>query len=91
MTELDKISRFLTENPKIKVEISGHTDDQGADTYNQQLSQKRAKAVGDYLITKGVQASRLKEIGYGAKRPLKPNDSEANRQTNRRIEFRIID
>jgi OOP family OmpA-OmpF porin len=91
LTELDKISRFLKENPKIRVEISGHTDDQGADAYNQQLSQKRAKAVGDYLVTKGIQASRLKEIGYGSKRPLKPNDSEANRQTNRRIEFRIID
>jgi outer membrane protein OmpA-like peptidoglycan-associated protein len=91
MTELDKISRFLNENPKIKVEISGHTDDQGADAYNQQLSQKRAKAVGEYLVTRGVAVSRLKEVGYGAKKPLKPNDSEANRQVNRRIEFRIID
>jgi OOP family OmpA-OmpF porin len=91
ITELDKISRFLTENPKIKVEISGHTDDQGAAAYNQQLSLKRAKAVGDYLVKKGVDASRLKEVGYGSKRPLKPNDSDANRQTNRRIEFRIID
>ncbi len=91
MTELDKISRFLTENPKIKVEISGHTDDQGAAAYNQQLSQKRAKAVGDYLVTKGVQVTRLKEIGYGSKRPLQPNDSESNRQVNRRIEFRIVE
>jgi outer membrane protein OmpA-like peptidoglycan-associated protein len=91
ITELDKISRFLNENPGIRVEISGHTDDQGADAYNQQLSQKRAKAVGDYMVTRGVQASRLKEMGYGSKKPLKPNDSEANRQINRRIEFRIIE
>jgi len=91
ITELDKISRFLNENPKIRVEISGHTDDQGADAYNQQLSQKRAKAVGQYLVTRGVATSRLKEVGYGSKKPLKPNDSEANRQINRRIEFRIID
>ncbi len=90
ITELDKISRFLNENPAIRVEISGHTDDQGAVAYNQQLSQKRAKAVGDYLVTRGVQPSRLKEIGYGSKKPLKPNDSEANRQANRRIEFQII-
>lgn len=90
MTELDKISRFLNENPNIHVEISGHTDDQGADAYNQQLSQKRAKAVSDYLVTKGVPNTRMKEVGYGAKKPLKPNDSEANRQINRRIEFRII-
>lgn len=91
VTELDKISRFLKENPKIRVEISGHTDDQGADAYNQQLSQKRAKSVGEYLVKSGVVATRLKEIGYGAKKPLKPNDSEANRQVNRRIEFRIIE
>jgi OOP family OmpA-OmpF porin len=91
ITELDKIIRFLNENPKIKVEISGHTDDQGAVAYNQQLSQKRAKAVSQYLITRGVAVLRLKEVGYGSKKPLKPNDSEANRQTNRRIEFRIID
>lgn len=90
ITELDKIIRFLNENPKIHVEISGHTDDQGADAYNQQLSQKRAKAVGEYLVKKGIAVSRLKEVGYGAKKPLKPNDSEANRQVNRRIEFRIV-
>jgi OOP family OmpA-OmpF porin len=91
ITELNKIVRFLKENPRIRVEIGGHTDDQGSATYNQQLSQKRAKAVGDYLVKKGVDASRLKEIGYGSKRPLKPNDSDANRQINRRIEFSIID
>jgi OOP family OmpA-OmpF porin len=91
VTELDKISRFLNENPKIKVEISGHTDDQGTDAYNQQLSLKRAKAVGNYLISKGVPATRLKEVGYGSKKPLKQNDSEINRQVNRRIEFRIVD
>jgi outer membrane protein OmpA-like peptidoglycan-associated protein len=90
-TELDKIGRFLKENPNIRVEISGHTDDQGADAYNQQLSQKRAKAVRDYLVGKGVDITRLKEIGYGAKKPLQPNDSEEHRQVNRRIEFRIIE
>ncbi|HZY81266.1 MAG TPA: OmpA family protein [Cyclobacteriaceae bacterium] len=91
ITELDKISRFLKENPNIKVEISGHTDDQGAAAYNQQLSQKRAKAVADYLVSKGVDIKRLKEVGYGSKRPLQPNDSDANRQINRRIEFRITE
>jgi OmpA-OmpF porin, OOP family len=90
VTELDKISRFLKDNPKINVEIGGHTDDQGADAYNQQLSQKRAKAVGEYLVSIGIEIKRLKEVGYGAKRPLQPNDSESNRQVNRRIEFRII-
>jgi len=89
-TELDKMARFLQDNPTLQVEISGHTDDQGTDVYNQQLSQKRAKAVGEYLLKKGVPAARLKEVGYGSKKPLQPNDSEANRQVNRRIEFRII-
>ncbi|HMJ71012.1 MAG TPA: OmpA family protein [Cyclobacteriaceae bacterium] len=91
VTELDKISRFLKDHPAIRVEIGGHTDDQGADAYNQQLSQKRAKAVRDYLVSKSVEIKRLKEVGYGAKRPLKPNDSETNRQINRRIEFRIVE
>lgn len=89
--ELAKISKFLKDNPALKVEISGHTDDQGADAYNQQLSQKRAKAVADYLISKGVDAKRLKEVGLGSKRPIRPNDSEDNRQMNRRIEFRIVE
>lgn len=89
-TELDKIARFLSENPHIKVEISGHTDDQGAAAYNQQLSERRAKAVGSYLLEKGVAAGRLKQIGYGSRKPLQPNDSESNRQLNRRIEFKII-
>jgi outer membrane protein OmpA-like peptidoglycan-associated protein len=91
ITELDKISRFLKANPNIKVEISGHTDDQGAATYNQQLSLKRAKAVGDYLRVQGITTNRLKEIGLGSKRPIVQNDSEMNRQVNRRIEFRIIE
>jgi OOP family OmpA-OmpF porin len=88
--ELAKISKFLKDNPSLQVEISGHTDDQGADAYNQQLSQKRAKAVADHLVGEGVDAKRLKEIGYGAKKPLAANDSEDHRQMNRRIEFRII-
>jgi outer membrane protein OmpA-like peptidoglycan-associated protein/Tol biopolymer transport system component len=91
VTELDKIIRFLKDNPATRIEIGGHTDDQGAAAYNQQLSQKRAKAVGDYLVSKGVDAKRLKEVGYGPKHPLQPNDSDANRQVNRRIEFRIIE
>lgn len=91
ITELDQIARFLKDNPNVKVEISGHTDDQGSATYNLQLSQKRAKAVGDYLLTLGIPANRMKEVGYGSKKPLLPNDSEENRQANRRIEFRIVE
>lgn len=90
LTELDKIAKFLTDNPNVKVEIGGHTDNVGAVAYNIQLSQKRAQAVTDYLIKKGLEAKRFKQVGYGSSKPLHPNDTDANRQINRRIEFRIL-
>jgi len=90
ITELDKVIRFLTENPATKVEISGHTDNVGTAAYNQQLSQKRAQSVADHLVKKGIDIKRLKQVGYGSQKPLKSNDSEENRQVNRRIEFKII-
>jgi OOP family OmpA-OmpF porin len=89
ITELEKIVRFLQENPQIRVEISGHTDNTGNPSYNQQLSEKRAKSVFAYLIEKGIQIQRLTATGYGATRPITPNDTEAGRQKNRRIEFTI--
>lgn len=90
MTELDKLVSFLNENPGQRVEISGHTDDTGTESYNQSLSLKRAQAVVDYLNKKGLPTSRLTKTGYGSKRPLVPNDSEANREKNRRIEFKLL-
>jgi len=89
ITELDRIVQFLTDNPRIRVEISGHTDNKGSDVYNIQLSQKRAQSVADYLVTKGLDAKRLKQTGYGSHKPISPNDTEDNRKINRRIEFRI--
>jgi OOP family OmpA-OmpF porin len=89
-TELDKVARFLLENPEIRVEISGHTDDTGTVAHNQTLSMKRAQAVVDYLASHTVPRKRLINIGYGSSRPLKPNDSEENRRLNRRIEFRLL-
>jgi OOP family OmpA-OmpF porin len=90
VTELDKVVRFLSDNPAVKVEIGGHTDNVGTAAYNLQLSQKRAQSVADYLIKKGLDAKRIKQIGYGSQKPIKPNDSDSNRQANRRIEFKII-
>ncbi len=90
MTELDKVIRFLNENPKIRIEISGHTDNAGTPAYNLQLSQKRVQSVAAYLVNHGIEASRLVQKGYGESKPIKPNDTEENRQINRRIEFRII-
>lgn len=89
ITELEKIVRFLNENPQITIEISGHTDNTGNFSYNQQLSEKRARAVYDYVKQKGINAKRLTSKGYGASNPVSSNDTEAGRQLNRRIEFRV--
>jgi len=89
--ELDRIVKLLSENPKIIVEISGHTDNVGSDLYNKKLSGDRAKSVVDYLISKGIAASRLTYKGYGFDQPIATNDTEIGRQMNRRTEFKIID
>lgn len=90
VTELEKVVRFLTENPALRIEIGGHTDNIGTAAYNLQLSQKRAQAVTAYLVAHGIESARLTQKGYGAEKPLVPNDSEENRQINRRIEFRLL-
>ncbi len=89
ITELDKVVKFLNDNPTLSVEISGHTDNTGDAAYNKNLSLKRAQAVAEYLQLKGIASNRLKQMGYGATRSLAPNDTEENRQKNRRIEFRV--
>lgn len=91
LSELDEVVKFLKDNPTIKVEISGHTDNVGNENYNQQLSLKRAQSVVNYFSFKGIPVTRLTQIGFGSKRPIKPNDSEENRQVNRRIEFKILE
>ena len=91
VVELEKVVRFLSENPKIKIEISGHTDNQGNEDSNLILSQKRAASVSEYLSQKGIAPNRIKTIGLGSKRPILDNSTDANRQANRRIEFRILD
>jgi OOP family OmpA-OmpF porin len=90
VTELEKIRRFLMDNPKVRVEISGHTDNSGTAAYNISLSQKRAQSVYNYLISHGVEASRLFAKGYGAGQPIADNSTEEGRQKNRRIEFKVI-
>lgn len=90
VTELKKILRFLRENPSLKVEISGHTDDTGSASYNTELSQKRAQAVHDYLLSNGIEAKRMIPKGYGSGRPIADNSTEEGRQKNRRIEFKLI-
>ncbi|SDD86347.1 WD40-like Beta Propeller Repeat [Dyadobacter soli] len=88
--ELDKLGDFLNKNKTIKIEISGHTDDVGSDTENMALSQRRAQSVQYYLQQSGIAADRILAKGYGETTPKAPNDSDENRQKNRRIEWRIL-
>ena len=89
-TELNRLKRFMDQYSTISVEISGHTDDVGSDVANLTLSESRAKAVYDYLVTTGIKADHLKFKGYGETQPAAPNTSDANRRRNRRIELRIL-
>jgi outer membrane protein OmpA-like peptidoglycan-associated protein len=88
--ELERLYELLVKVPTLKIEISGHTDNKGSADYNKNLSQKRAQAVVDYLIKKGIDPARLKYAGYGFDRPMETNDTEEGRQLNRRTEFEII-
>ncbi len=90
ITELMEVVKFMQLNGAVKVEIGGHTDNTGNENYNQQLSEKRAGAVAEFLISNQIAPSRIQIRGYGSKKPLKPNDSDENRQLNRRIEFKIL-
>lgn len=89
--ELDRLYKLLLDVPTLKIEISGHTDNIGTATYNQKLSEDRAKAVVDYMLRKGIDAGRLKYMGYGFTRPVAPNDTEEGRQLNRRTEFEVLE
>jgi outer membrane protein OmpA-like peptidoglycan-associated protein len=90
ITELRHMIKFMHEYPKLQVEISGHTDSVGTAEVNRKLSQERADAVREYLVSHGIPALRVTAKGYGASRPVAPNDTEEGRQRNRRTEFRII-
>ena len=87
--ELDKLADYLRTN-KIRIEIGGHTDDQGSDDYNDRLSENRAKSVYDYLVNKGIPADRLQYKGYGKRVPIADNATDEGRAINRRTEFKII-
>jgi len=88
---IQMLTEFLQRHPDLKVELAGHTDDVGSTSYNQKLSSDRAEVVRRALIDQGVDAARLTAKGYGATKPLVPNDSEAHRSMNRRTEMIIID
>jgi outer membrane protein OmpA-like peptidoglycan-associated protein/tetratricopeptide (TPR) repeat protein len=90
IAELQKLIEFLTDNPTVQIEISGHTDDVGSDQLNQTLSENRAKSVYQYLINNKIDASKLIYKGYGKTQPIAPNVSDEDRKKNRRTEFKVI-
>ncbi len=88
--DLKSAFRFLQEYPTLKVEISGHTDNVGSVEYNKKLSEARAAAVRDYLVSQGIKEDRIISKGYGSLKPRATNDSEEGRALNRRVEFQAL-
>ena len=88
---LDQVAKSLLEWSNVKLEIQGHTDNRGNEAGNEAVSLKRAEAVREYLIKKGVAADRLKAIGFGSNQPIASNDTKSGRQRNRRVEFHRTD
>lgn len=86
---LNKLANVLAKNPDTNINIYGYTDSKGSDSYNLSLSDRRAQAVKNYLISQGVTASRMNTMGMGEKDPVASNETEAGRAQNRRVEFAI--
>jgi OmpA-OmpF porin, OOP family len=88
--ELNKVVEFLKQNHSVEIEIAGHTDNKGSDDYNANLSQGRSQSVVDYIVSQGIDSSRLSAHGYGEEKPIDTNDSDAGRANNRRVEFTVL-
>lgn len=84
---LDQVTATITEYQDTRVEVTGHTDNTGSESHNQQLSERRAQAVASYLSSRGVAATRVTTIGYGETRPIASNETADGRQQNRRVEI----
>ncbi len=90
IAELNRLVKMMEKNTSLKIQISGHTDSVGSDSYNQDLSERRASSVVKYLIASGIEARRLKYKGYGESQPISDNSTEEGRQMNRRTEFEVL-
>lgn len=86
---LTQVAGSMTQYPSSLVDVMGHTDSTGSDSYNLDLSRRRAEAVADYLVMRGVARARIATIGYGEQYPIADNTTEAGRSRNRRVEIRI--
>jgi len=89
-SELNSVVDFLKTNPQVEIELEGHTDNRGDEKKNLILSQQRVDKIKSYLVSKGINARRIKGKGYGGSRPIAANNTEEARQLNRRVEFRIV-
>ncbi len=83
---LDRVVEYMEHKPAARIRISGHTDNVGNPRQNQRLSERRAQAVREYLVSKGIDGDRIEAVGYGDTQPVAPNDSDEGRSRNRRIE-----
>ena len=88
--ELDKIHKLMLEYPNMQIEIYGHTDNIGTESYNILLSENRAKAVFEYLYYKGIELQRMNFIGMGSSKHIADNKLAKGREKNRRVEIKII-
>lgn len=87
---LDQVGQVLGQYDRTYVDIYGHTDSTGSEAYNQDLSERRAGSVADYLETRGVKSARIGIRGFGELQPIASNDTEAGRAANRRVEIKIV-
>ena len=89
-TTLDQVADVLRQYNQTYVDVYGHTDSTGSDSYNLDLSQRRASAVADYLTMRGVQSARLGTRGFGESQPIASNDTEEGKAANRRVEIKLV-
>ena len=90
LPELNKLVELLTQNPDLNILIEGHTDNSGSENHNQELSEKRAKAVMEFLILKDIKPNRLSFVGFGAEKPITDNSTEKGKSLNRRTVVRVL-
>lgn len=88
--ELDMVVEFMKLNPRVEIELAGHTDNRGLHDLNMKLSRERVNTVKEYIVSKGVDARRISGKGYGGTRPIADNDADETRALNRRVEFVIV-
>jgi outer membrane protein OmpA-like peptidoglycan-associated protein len=89
VADIQRVSTVLNQYPQTRIQIAGHTDSSGPEAYNQELSQRRAKAVKNTLVGQGVSPERIQTIGFGESAPIADNGSEGGRQLNRRVVITI--